>query len=218
MLPAYLSKALPHPASNRAPWYKNTAPTYAGIFLWVVFYREIAYGTLDLAGIDLCLLALVVAGLISYALFYRIPATLGMKTGYPLYVIGSSTFGTRGGYIMPGILMGLLQVGWMSVNTFVATTFLLTAIRSKAEPGSLPFGIVAAVWALALGYVGAKGIQYVVRFALFLNVIPLIMIFVVFAHNVGGVTSYIPAHPSPYLGFMMVIQIVVGFFATAGAA
>jgi cytosine permease len=36
MLPAYLSKAVPNPRSNRAPWYKNTAPTYAGIFLWIV--------------------------------------------------------------------------------------------------------------------------------------------------------------------------------------
>jgi cytosine permease len=218
MLPAYLSKAVPNPASNRAPWYKNTAPTYAGVFLWVVFYREIASGTLDLAGIGLCLLALLVAGLISYALFYRIPATLGMKTGYPLYVVGSSTFGTRGGYLMPGILMGLLQVGWMSVNAFVATVFLLTAFGSKAAPGSLPFGIIAAVWALALGYVGAKGIQYLARFALFLNAIPLIMILVVFVQNVRGVTGYTPAHPSPYIGFMMMIQIVVGFFATAGAA
>ena len=218
MLPAYLSKAVPNPASNRAPWYKNTAPTYAGIFLWVVFYREIASGTLDLAGIGLCLLALLVAGLISYALFYRIPAILGMETGYPLYVVGSSTFGTRGGYLMPGILMGLLQVGWMSVNAFVATAFLLTAFGSKAGPGSLPFGIIAAVWALALGYVGAKGIQYVARFALFLNVIPLIMILVVFAYNFAGVSGYTPAHPSPYIGFMMMIQIVVGFFATAGAA
>lgn len=218
MLPAYLSKAVPNPASNRAPWYKNTAPTYAGIFLWVVFYREIASGTLDLAGIGLCLLALLVAGLISYGLFYRIPAMLGMKTGYPLYVVGSSTFGTRGGYLMPGILMGLLQVGWMSVNAFVATAFLLTAFGSKAGPGSLPFGIIAAIWALGLGYVGAKGIQYVSRFALFLNVIPLIMILVVFAYNVGGATSYTPAHPSPYVGFMMMIQLVVGFFATAGAA
>lgn len=218
MLPAYLSKALPNPASNRAPWYKNTGPTYAGIFLWVVFYREIASGTLDLAGIRLCLLALLVAGLFSYALFYRIPATLGMKTGYPLYVVGSSTFGTRGGYLMPGILMGLLQVGWMSVNAFVATAFLLTAFGSKAGPGSLPFGVIAAVWALALGYVGAKGIQYVARFALFLNVIPLIMILVVFTQNVAGVTGYTPAHPSPYTGFMTMIQIVVGFFATAGAA
>src|SRR5277367_2064467 len=218
MLPGYISKAVPNPTSNRAPWYKNTAPTYAGVFLWVVFYREIAAGTLDRAGVGLSLLALLAAGLISYALFYRIPALLGMRTGYPLYVVGSSTFGTQGGYLMPGLLMGLLQVGWMSVNAFVATSFILTAFGSKAEPGSLLFGIIAAVWALVLGYVGAMGIQYVARFALYLNLVPLAMILVVFVRNAGGAAQYVPEHPSPYNGFMMLIQIVVGFFATAGAA
>ncbi len=218
MLPGYISKAVPNPISNRAPWYKNTAPTYAGVFLWVVFYREIAAGTLDRAGVGLSLLALLVAGLISYALFYRIPGMLGMRTGFPLYVVGSSTFGAQGGYLMPGLLMGLLQVGWMSVNAFVATSFILTAFGSKAEPGSLLFGIIAAVWALVLGYVGAMGIQYVARFALYLNLVPLAMILIVFVRNAGGVSQYVPEHPSPYIGFMMLIQIVVGFFATAGAA
>jgi cytosine permease len=218
MLPGYISNTAPNPISNRAPWYKNTAPTYAGIFLWIVFYREIAAGTLDLAGVGLCLLALLVAGLISYALFYRIPAMLGMQTGYPLYVIGSSTFGTKGGYVMPGLLMGVLQVGWMSVNTFVATEFVLTAFGSKAGPGTLPFAVIAAAWALGLGYVGAKGIQYVSRFALYLNFVPLLMILVVFVKNVGGASQYVPTHPSPYIGFMLLVQIVVGFFATAGAA
>src|SRR3954466_8824223 len=99
MLPGYISKAVPNPITNRAPWYKNIAPTYAGIFLWVVFYREIAGGTLDKAGLGLSLLALIVAGAISYALFYYVPALLGLKTGYPLYVVGSSTFGTTGGYV-----------------------------------------------------------------------------------------------------------------------
>ncbi len=84
MLPGYISKAVPNPTSNRAPWYKNTAPTYAGVFLWIVFYREIAGGTLEHAGVGVCLAALLVAGLISYGLFYRIPAMLGMRTGYPL--------------------------------------------------------------------------------------------------------------------------------------
>lgn len=218
MLPAYLAKAVPNPRSNRAPWYKNTAPTYAGIFLWIVFYREIASGTLDKAGVGLCLVALLVGGFLSYALFYRVPAMLGMKTGHPLYVVGSSTFGTQGGYLMPGILMGLLQIGWMSVNAFVSATFILTAFGSKAGPGNVAFSIIAAIWALLLGYVGAKGIQYVARFSLILNVIPLIMILVVLAKNVGGATSYVPSHYSPYIGFMMMVQIVTGFFATAGAA
>jgi cytosine permease len=218
MLPSYITKTAPNPASNRAPWYKNTAPTYAGVFLWIVFYREIAAGTLDRAGTGLSLLALLVAGLLSYFLFYRIPALMGMRTGLPLYVVGASTFGAQGGYLMPGLLMGILQVGWMSVNTFVATSFILTAAGSKAGPGTMVFGVIAAVWALVLGYVGAKGIQYVARFALILNFIPLLMIAVVFVKNASGIGQYVPEHPAPYLGFTMMIQIVVGFFATAGAA
>jgi len=218
MLPEYISKATPNPFSNRAPWYKNTAPTYAGVFLWVVFYREIAAGTLERASPALCIAALLLAGLISYGLFYYIPAMIGMKTGFPLYVIGSSTFGTQGGYLMPGILMGLLQIGWMSVNAFVATTFILTAFNSQAGPGSLPFGVIAAAWCLVLGWVGAKGIEYVGRFSLYLNAIPLIMILVVFFKNAAGIGSYVPAQPNSYIGFTLLIQIVVGFFATAGAA
>jgi cytosine permease len=218
MLPDYIRKATPNPLSNRAPWYKNIAPTYAGIFLWVVFYREIAGGTLDKAGLGLSLLALLVAGVISYALFYYLPAVMGLKTGFPLYVVGSSTFGTQGGYIMPGLLMGLLQVGWMSVNAYVSTTFILAAFHSTAGPGTAPFAVVAAVWALALGFVGAKGIQYVGKIALYLNMVPLIMILVVVAKTGGSAFQYVPEHPAPYVGFMTMVQVVVGFFATAGAA
>jgi cytosine permease len=218
MLPDYISKAVPNPTSNRAPWYKNTAPTYAGVFLWVVFYQRIAVGTLDRTGLGLSLLALLVAGLICHFLFYRIPAMLGMRTGFPLYVVGSSTFGTHGGYLMPGILMGLLQVGWMSVNAFVATQFILTAFGMNPVPGSLAFTVIAVIWALVLGFVGATGIQHVARFALYLNLVPLAMILIVLFKNVGGASQYVPDHPAPYVGFMMLIQIVVGFFATAGAA
>src|SRR5438874_1823211 len=74
MLPNYIAKAVPNPGSNRAPWYRNTAPTYAGVFLWIVFYREIAAGTLDRANPAVCLAALVVAGVINYGLFYYVPA------------------------------------------------------------------------------------------------------------------------------------------------
>lgn len=218
MLPDYISKAIPNPTSNRAPWYKNTAPTYAGVFLWVVFYQRIAVGTLDKAGLGLTLLALLVAGLISYFLFYKIPGTLGMKTGFPLYVVGSSTFGTQGGYLMPGILMGLLQVGWMSVNAYVATQFILTAFGLNPAHGSIWFTVIAVLWSLGLGFVGATGIQYVARMALYLNMVPLAMILIVLFKNVSGASQYVPEHPAPYVGFMMLIQIVVGFFATAGAA
>ena len=123
--PSYLKLAEPNPKENRAPWYKSTAPTYAGVFLWVVFYMNIAEGTLPQAGLGISLLGLLVAALICYFLFYLVPGLLGMKTGYPLYVVGASTYGTQGGFLMPGLLMGLLQFGWLGVNIAVSTSFIL---------------------------------------------------------------------------------------------
>jgi cytosine permease len=216
MLPEYIAKAVPN--SKRAPWYVNTAPTYAGIFLWIVFFQEMAHGTLDTAGVGLCLLALVVAGLLSYAIFYRPSAMLGMQTGFPLYVLGSSTFGTAGGYLMPGLLMGVLQVGWVSVNVVVSTTFILNGFGSKAGPGTIPYTLIAVAWAYGMSWVGVKGIQYVSKFALYLSAVPLIMLVLVSIRTAGGVGQYAPPNYKPYIGFMLIIQIVTSFFATAGAA
>src|SRR5437016_4038348 len=87
MLPDYLAKAVPNPREKRRPWYANTAPSYAGIFLWVAFYKAMAGDTLAHAGLGLCLIALLIAGLLCDVLYYRVPAMLGMQTGYLLYVV-----------------------------------------------------------------------------------------------------------------------------------
>ncbi len=218
MLPDYIAKAVPNPPSNRAPWYANTAPSYAGVFLWVVFYMQLAVGTLDRANPWLLVGALVVAGILSYKLYYFVPGMLGMKTGYPLYVVGSSTFGTLGGYIMPGLLMGLLQIGWFSVGTFVSTNFILNGLGIKAGTGSVPFIVVAALWTYVLGYVGVKGIQYVSRVSLYLNAIPVLMVLIVLAQTAGGLSRYTPPQSDSYGAFTLVVAAVIGFFATAGAA
>jgi cytosine permease len=218
-LPDYLKLAAPNPAENRAPWYKGTAPTYAGIFLWVVFYMKIAEGTLAQAGLGLCLLGLVVAGIICHFLFYLVPGLYGMKTGYPLYVVGSSTYGTLGGFFMPGLLMGLLQFGWLAVNVAVSTSFVLQAVGVDATVGSLPFIVVAILWGLAAAFMGVKGIQYVAKVATFLPIVPLVMILFMFLANVGSAGDFQVAEGAkPMVGFLTIIATVVGFFATAGAA
>ena len=159
----YLAKARPNLSAARAPWYKNTAPTYAGIFLWVVFYMNLAENTVDRAGIGVCLLALVVAGLLSYKLYYYVPAMLGMKTGYPLYIVGSSTFGTAGGYLMPGLLMGLLQIGWFAVGTFVATKFILSGVGIDGGNRAPPLRGRGHHLGLHHGVRRREGVQYVSR-------------------------------------------------------
>jgi cytosine permease len=218
MLPDYITKSTPNPTTNRAPWYANTAPTYAGIFLWIVFYKGLAEGTIDRAPLSICLLALAAAGLLCYGLYYYVPGMLGMKTGYPLYVVGSSTFGTAGGYLMPGLLMGLLQLGWFAVGTFISTQFILQAFGSTSGPGTPVFWAVAIAWGYTMAYIGVKGIQYVARVSTFLNFIPLLVLIVVFFQNMGGVSQHVVKTPDTFLAVTIIIQSVIGFFATAGAA
>jgi cytosine permease len=226
MLPSYLSMAKPNPAENRAPWFKGTAPVYAGIFLWVVFYMKIADGTLSQAGLGLSLLGLVVAALICHYLFYLIPGLFGMKTGYPLYVVGSSTYGTQGGFLLPGLLMGLLQFGWLAVNTAIATDFILQAVGKSSAldaegvfHGSATFSVIAIIWAAVAVFMAIKGIQYIGKVSTFLPIVPLVMIIIVFFSNVGTAGDFTRADDGqPLMGFLTIIAIVVGFFATAGAA
>ena len=44
--PSYIADAKPNSMENRAPWYKNTAPAYAGILLWFVFWGMVNSGNL----------------------------------------------------------------------------------------------------------------------------------------------------------------------------
>ena len=215
-LPDYVKASVPNPPSARAPWYKNTGPSYFGIFLWFPFYLTLAQQTLTKASLTVAILGLIVAGLLCFGLYYYAPAMLGMQTGRTLYIVGTSTFGTTGGYLMPGLLMGVLQIGWFAVATYFATDYILRGLHSGSR---VLFILIAVIWAYALAWVAIKGIAYVARVAQILNWVPLAMIVVVFAANAGGLGSY---HPPETLdnagGFLTMLAIVIGFFATAGAA
>jgi cytosine permease len=230
-LPDYVSMAKPNPASNRAPWYKNTAPTYAGIFLWFVFWSQApsggggAPGGVLSQGIGVALLGLVVAALLCHALFYVVPGLLGMKTGLPLYVVGTSTYGVQGGFLMPGFLMGVLQFGWLGVNAYFASLALAPLFGGSAAAAK----VIAVIWAAVAAFVGLKGIQYVAKVATFLPLIPLVILIIMLGKTMGGIGDFDAAalvaaggDAAGGLGFMGVmalsIAFVVGFFATAGAA
>jgi cytosine permease len=231
-LPSYLASARPNPLDKRGPWYMNTAPSYAGIFLWIAFYDQLGK-TLQVGGLWAALIGLLLAALISYFLFYRVFGLLGMRTGYPLYVVGSSTFGTKGGYIFPGIFMGLLQIGWYSVATFYSAKLVLQALGVDAamtktvfDPDetlrgfSIVFIVVAAVWGYIFATVGALGIQYVAKVSQFFPIVPLIMLVIAAIGGASGLEKFEPAgeNLSTLAAMGLMIQLVIGFFATAGAA
>jgi cytosine permease len=228
--PDYITSATPNPQTNRAPWYKNTAPTYAGIFLWFVFWQDAAKagapgGTLS-QGLLWALLSLAVSAVVCHVLFYLVPGLFGMRTGLPLYIVGTSTFGAQGGFFMPGFLMGVLQFGWLGVNTYFASKALADIIPIKPE-------ILMVIWGVLAAFVGLKGIQYVAKVATYLPLIPLVVLLWLTAETIGSVGDFKPdlliaaqkltAPTGPnalgYFGVLaVVLTYVVGFFATAGAA
>jgi cytosine permease len=214
-LPDYVKLAHPVPLAVRAPWYTSTFPTYAGIFLWVGFYLSLAQPTIGYAPVGVCLWGIFVAAVLCFALYYYVPAMLGMKTGHSLYVVGSSTFGTTGGYLVPGLLMGALQIGWVAVIAAVSGDFIMKGLNQTSR--SL-FSVIVVVWVYSLGWVAIKGIRYVGQVAKVLNWVPLVMIVLVFWANRTGIPNYHVSHPDAATGFLNAITIVIGFFATAGAA
>lgn len=214
-LPNYVTHATPIAQDDRVPWYKSTFPTYAGIFLWVGFYLQIAGTTLRFGGVGVCLAGLIVAAVICFALFYYAPASFGRKTGLPLYVVATSTFGTTGGYLLPGILMGLLQLGWVAVIGSVAADFILKGIHQTSRGLFIP---IVILWIYGLGWIAIKGIHHVARVAKILNWVPLVMIVVVFIHNYAGISNYQPLESQPASAFANMLTVVIGYFATAGAA
>ncbi len=253
-LPDYLKAAKPNPMSNRSAWYKNTAQTYAGIMLWFVFWTGIPLGSGLAAGspysgfaggvlshgLAPAIFAVILAALLCHFLFYVVPGMLGMKTGLPLYIVGTSTYGAKGGFIMPGFLMGLLQYGWLAVNSYFAG-WLLCKPFYEDPTGTVAHAVVSSVWAITAAFVGVKGIKYVARIATFFPLIPLAILLILVVATIGGVADFdsqamidagaavevaqeegpaLTAKPalSMFAVIALICTYIVGFFATAGAA
>jgi purine-cytosine permease-like protein len=249
-LPDYVASAQPVSKENRIPWYKSTAQTYAGIMLWFVFWQNIPLGK-EIApgsaysgfaggmlshGIVPAIIAVILAGLFCHFLFYLVPALLGLRTGLPLYIVGTSTYGVLGGLAMPGFFMGVLQFGWLGVNGYFSG-LMLSGIFGHPVNGGLHMTI-GVIWIILATIVGLKGIKYVAGIATFLPILPFAILIVLFVATVGGLGSFDPAAlvaasnevtlgtekvmAEPALSSLninfLLITYIVGFFATAGAA
>jgi cytosine permease len=173
----------------------------------------------------------VVAALICHFASYLAPALMGMKTGLPLAVVGTSTYGVYGGFLMPGFFMGVLQFGWLAVNAFFSAELLAKlADQPTLSPGNPVAPVhmaIGVVWCVAAAVVGLKGINYVAKVATFLPLIPLVILLVLAAKTFSGVANFKPEMltagattplPNSFELALFAITNIVGFFATAGAA
>jgi len=199
-LPDYVASAKPNSFENRVPWLTTTAATYAGIMLWFVFWMGVPSGGQNFAagalsqGLLVAVISVIIAAFICYFCFYHVPGMLGMKTGLPLYIVGTSTYGVTGGFILPGFLMGCLQFGWLAVNGYGAGGGLGSIIQG------VPFNEVSwflhvsigIVWAVIAAFIGLKGIKYVGMVASYMPIIPVVALLSLFACTVCGVFNFSP--------------------------
>lgn len=235
-LPDYLASAQPNPKSGRSAWSKNIAPGYAGIMLWFVFWLGLTQsgsggaGSVFAYGYMLPILSLALAALICFIFYYAVLGIMGQRTGLPLYIVGTSTFGAKGGFFLPGLLMGLLQFGWLAVNIYFSSKAVMGFFDAPSpvlEKGvMIGWGVVAAL----LGLGGINKVGKVVGKFHWIPIISLIVLAVCALPHIKGfdpkavVALHQQLNPAvgPSLAASAIIfgimTYVIGFFATAGAA
>lgn len=244
-LPAPLRAALEAEPPGRRPWQYGIAPHYIGLFLWVVFFDHLARRTLTVGGLPAAVSGAAAAGLLGYLLLFYAPAMLGLKSGRPLAVVASSTFGASGSAWLPGVLLGIGQVVWFAVATAYATDFILRGLatagliptealrqltwRGWSTPSAL-FLVTAASWCAAIAPVGHIFMRWI---AALMNIYPIVlaaMLAGTMVWAISGLASGVAVpFPLPYdprtaepivrggpRAFATMVQLVFGFTAMTG--
>lgn len=251
-LPRPLREALAAPRLEPKSWQTSVAPTYIGLFLWVVFFDQLGRKTLSVGGLGWSVLGAAAGAVLCTLLLYHVPAMWGHRSGRPLPVLGASTFGTRGSVALLIAGLGLAQVVWLAVSTFYAVDWTFQGLSSlgllnlhalrPVLPGAWlglgtsavpalrsPLFLITSLcwicWAVLVGH-------YLVRIiAALMNIYPIfpaLMLGTAMLLTLKGVRGFHPLALDPASGqpvqaggpqaFVMMIQMIFGFFATAGLA
>jgi cytosine permease len=233
----------PKPAIVPKSWQNGLGPYYVGLFLWVVFFDQLGLRALTVGGLGASVLGVVVAGPICYLLFFRVPAIWGYRTGKPLPELASSTFGAAGSRWVPGLLLGLAEIVWFAVAVSYGTDLVLRALNvvglvdaralrplivGKLVVKSPLFLITSLTWAIWVALIGRYLVRLIAAIMYIFPVFPGILLGGTMLAMLGGLRSFTTTGADP-LGFpvprdrevfwslTMVAQLVLGFFAMAGA-
>lgn len=240
-LPASIQEALSAEPLSRGRWDKAIAPHYIGLFLWIVFFDRLAGDTLIVGGLIASILAAAIGGVFCFVLLYLPLALWGESTRRPLPVLAASTFGARGSIWIPGFVLGIVNVVWFSVTIRYATELTLRALAAAGliDPariaplsiGSIAiespvFLVTSLLWAIAAALIGTLALKLIAAVMGIYPVFPALAIGAVAAISMRGLafSPYLrmapsaTSVPSAWLAATTMIQIVFGYFATAGTA
>ncbi|WP_406696457.1 purine-cytosine permease-like transporter [Singulisphaera sp. Ch08] len=244
-----LQVALNSPPLERKGWQATSAPSYIAFFLWAVYFDQLGRRTLAIGGLGWSVLGAAVAGLLCYVLLYRVPALWGQKTGRPLTVIGSSTFGTTGTVGLTFVLFGLAQIVLMAMATLYAVDWAFHGLSlcglvsvEWLKPMKISLGgglspvlelrsplilVTSLVWIYAASLTGHFLVKIIAALMKIFPIFPALMLALATILSLRGLPSFRPleidpATSAPVLdgglrAFLMMIQMIFGFFAIAGA-
>ncbi|WP_331772682.1 cytosine permease (plasmid) [Embleya sp. NBC_00888] len=141
----------PIPASGRDSTAWEQFWIWAGANIAPINWVLGALGvTLGLSLVE-TLLVVVVANIVGCAVF-GVFNLMGHRTGVNQMVLGRSAFGRRGA-ILPGVMQGLLAMGWVGVNTWVVLDLAIAMLDELGITGGagLQYLVAAVIMAVQLG-------------------------------------------------------------------
>lgn len=233
----------PKPAIVPKPWQSGLGPYYIGLFLWVVYFDQIGLRALPVGGVLWSVLGAAVAGPLCYLLLFRVPATWGQATGKTLPELAESSFGTGGARWVPGLLLGMAEVVWFSVAVSYATDLTLRGLAEVRFLDARAFRTISAGgirvkapiflatslgWSVIAGLIGRKFVRLVAAIMYVFPVFPAMLLGGAMFAMLGGLRTFAPTGVDPaglaipearagVWSMMLVVQLVFGFFAMAGA-
>jgi cytosine permease len=231
------------PEPVRKPWEWGIGPHYIGLFLWVAFVDQLGVRTLPVGGLAPPVLGAAIAGALGFLLLYYAPAMWGLRSRRPLAGAAAATFGASGAPWVPGLLMGLVQVAWFAVALHYGVDFTfrgLEALRVLDPRHLRPWAVggltlrgplflaVSAAWSVMVGLIGVWAVRLIGALMNIAPVFPAMILGGAMVWALPGLSQYRPTGIDPATGTavpdgetfacLLMIQLIFGFTATAGAA
>jgi len=231
------------PSAGGRAWTWGVAPAYIGLFLGVSYLDPICRGALGVGGLAASVVGAAVAGVACYLLLYLPLASWGLRSRRTFDGLAAHTFGSAGGRWLPGLALGLAQVGWigLSVDYGVEATLRgLAALGLVGAPTLRPWvvgGVVlrspawiatGAFWAIAAALIGHWLSRLI---AALMNIYPVFLAIALgglMVWALPGLREFRPSGLDPWTGLavaepeltaaLRVIQYALAFFGTAALA
>lgn len=174
--PPRLQRAIQSPSTVRDSWSARVAGVLISGYLWVAFTDSIATNSLAVGGLEPAISGAVIGGLLACVLLFLAPALQGLRTRQPLMVVATSAFGVRGSTLVPGLLLGLVQIIWFAVAVHYAVEFNLRGLLAaglinprdlRAGPMGSPitqstvYAATAMLWGVAAALVSTRFIRWI---------------------------------------------------------